>query len=112
MIHSLCWLLLATQPASAVPDASKLSWTSELGLASLDALGAALTAPLENENEFEVTMGDGSKRQIKNCREFLAVNKTKFEVAREDDWTLLYSAGLGASRSKPWAWPRHLRRAF
>jgi hypothetical protein len=93
MLSSFCWLLLVTQPSSPVHDAPKVSWSDELGLASLDAIGAALSDPLENQNEWEVTLEDGSKRQVKTCRDFLAVIRTKFDVSSEYDWSTLFSTG-------------------
>jgi hypothetical protein len=93
MLSSFVLLLLAGTPSPPGDDARKISWSPELGLASLDAIGAAMAAPLENENEWEVTMGDGSKRQIRTCQDFLAIAKTKFDVPTEDDWSILQSAG-------------------
>jgi hypothetical protein len=48
---------------------------------------------MDDQNAWEVTVEHGTKRQIRNCRDFLAVAKSSFDVQTEDDWSTLQAAG-------------------
>jgi hypothetical protein len=48
---------------------------------------------MDDQNAWEVTVEHGTKRQITNCRDFLAVAKSSFDVATEDDRSTLQAAG-------------------
>jgi hypothetical protein len=83
--------LLFVAQAATPGDLPKISWSSGLGLTALADIDPALARPLEGE--WQVTMGDKSKKRIKTCRDFLAVARSRFDVPNEHDWSALWSRG-------------------
>jgi hypothetical protein len=86
-VCALCFTAQAARPA----EPPKISWSPELGVTSLADIDAALARPFEGQ--WKVTTEDKSKKQIKSCRDFLAVASTKFDVPNEHDWSALWSQG-------------------
>jgi hypothetical protein len=92
MIASLVVALwLVTQAPARPADQPKITWASELGVTSLADIDSALARPFEGG--WEVTTEDKAKKQIKSCREFLAVARSKFDAPNEHDWNALWSQG-------------------
>jgi hypothetical protein len=84
---ALLALWLAAEPAAA--DSLKVSWSSELALASLADVDAALARPFPAA--WQVTVAGGSQKRLGNCRELLAVARTKFDAKNEHDWSALWA---------------------
>jgi hypothetical protein len=92
-LHSVFLMIYWVAQVHSSPDSLKISWSAELGITSIASIEAALSGPLEKNNEWEVLLGNGEKRQVKSCNDLLAVSQLTFDVSTEQDWGLIKSAG-------------------
>jgi hypothetical protein len=73
-------LLLTTEVPPAVPNTGNISWSSELGLTSLASIDAKLSELFPYNSEWNVTLKNRRKLQVKTCNDYLATTKQLVEV--------------------------------
>jgi hypothetical protein len=91
LVLSTFLILIGVQGVAAVDEPVPIFLSKDLGVGSMSDVAAAMDRPLDDH--WGVKLAAGEKLQVRTCRDFLRVTKSRFELQDAADWAAWWQQG-------------------